>query len=310
VNRYLAYIPEGPTLAWDDVDATNAALTSLARFLKARGVFQIKMGPHVWLNQWRAETIKSAIATGGQKRISQVKPDHTNQTGETLIANLRSLGWRQEASDADGFGDYQPRFVFQVDLTGQNAASIFENFNQLWRRNIRKAEKSGVTVRIATAAELPAFHECYVETATRDHFRPRPLEYFTHMYSEMKSEAPERIDLFIATHADHEGAIAATTLTQVGDHAWYSYGASTTAARDLRPSNAVQWAMLQTALERGAKTYDLRGITDTLDEADPMFGLINFKLGTGGQVIEYVGEWDLVLSPLWAKAFKIYMSRR
>jgi lipid II:glycine glycyltransferase (peptidoglycan interpeptide bridge formation enzyme) len=68
--------------------------------------------------------------------------------------------------------------------------------------------------------------------------------------------------------------------------------------------------MLKTALSEGADVYDMRGISDTLDQKNHLFGLIQFKLGTGGYAQEYVGEWDYVLSPIWAKAFDFYMSRR
>ena len=167
-----------------------------------------------------------------------------------------------------------------------------------------------MTVRQGTREDLELFHACYVETATRDKFRPRPLSYFYSMWDAMKSEDINRINVFIAEHPDHSGAIAATTLTQVGDHAWYSYGASTTAARDLRPSNAIQWEMIKHSLAHGAKTYDMRGIANTLSAEDHLFGLIQFKLGTGGIAQEYVGEWDYNLSPMLAKAFTMYMARR
>ena len=71
-----------------------------------------------------------------------------------------------------------------------------------------------------------------------------------------------------------------------------------------------QWAMIRHAIEAGAHVYDLRGITETLDADDPHVGLIQFKVGTGGQAVEYVGEWDLPLNkPLYA-AFDLYMRRR
>jgi vancomycin resistance protein VanK len=99
-------------------------------------------------------------------------------------------------------------------------------------------------------------------------------------------------------------------LVRVGEHAWYSYGASTTAKRDVRGSNAAQWQMLRDARASGAAVYDLRGITDTLVESDPHVGLLTFKVGTGGEAVEYAGEWDLPLSrPLYA-AFDLYMRRR
>ncbi|NEE20336.1 peptidoglycan bridge formation glycyltransferase FemA/FemB family protein, partial [Streptomyces sp. SID7499] len=48
----------------------------------------------------------------------------------------------------------------------------------------------------------------------------------------------------------------------------------------------------------------------SLDETDHLFGLIQFKVGTGGEAVEYVGEWDFPLNKLLHKALDIYMSRR
>ena len=90
----------------------------------------------------------------------------------------------------------------------------------------------------------------------------------------------------------------------------YSYGASSTDKREVRGSNAVQWAMIRDAIAQGAEVYDLRGITDTLDADDSHVGLIQFKVGTGGEAVEHVGEWDLPLNRAIYRAFDLYMSRR
>ena len=97
---------------------------------------------------------------------------------------------------------------------------------------------------------------------------------------------------------------------RVNRHAWYSYGASTTEGRDLRPSNAIQWQMIRDARDTGADIYDMRGITDTLDPEDHLFGLLQFKVGTGGFAQEYVGEWDYAIRPGLTRAFEAYMRRR
>ncbi|HSE70133.1 MAG TPA: peptidoglycan bridge formation glycyltransferase FemA/FemB family protein, partial [Nocardioidaceae bacterium] len=182
----------------------------------------------------------------------------------------------------------------------------------LWRRNIKKATKAGVEVSRATTEDLDErlreFHELYVHTAERDHFTPRPLAYFETMFRALLAEEPDRIRLYLARH---EGDLVASTIwIRVGGHTWYSYGASSTEKREVRGSNAIQWEMIRDALAAGADVYDLRGITETLDADDSHVGLIQFKVGTGGEAVEYAGEWDLPLSPLIYKAFDVYMSRR
>ncbi len=122
-------------------------------------------------------------------------------------------------------------------------------------------------VRVGDASDMPAFHRAYVETAERDRFTPRGLEYFEHMYAVMAAEDPERIRVYLA---EHEGdVLAATIWVRVGEHAWYSYGASTAAKRELQASTAIQWRMMRDSLAAGATVYDLRGITNTVDGGQP-----------------------------------------
>ena len=308
VKKFLAYLPEGPVLDWaaaaDDLDGWLAPMVA---HLKERGAFGVKMGPPVARRRWSAATVKAAIAEGGAARLADVPPDSTDPTGDRVAAALDRLGWRAPDGEA-GFGAGQPQYVFQVPLADRDEDELLKGFNQLWRRNIKKADKLGVTVRQGDESDLPAFHALYLETAERDHFTGRPLSYFQKMWTAMRAEDPDRIRLYLA---EHDGdLVAATTMVRVGQHAWYSYGASSTAKRDVRGSNAVQWAMLRDAKAAGATVYDLRGITDTLAEDDPHFGLIQFKLGTGGEAVEYVGEWDLPLNKVLFKAFDLYMSRR
>ena len=54
----------------------------------------------------------------------------------------------------------------------------------------------------------------------------------------------------------------------------------------------------------------MRGITETIDPDDSHAGLIQFKVGTGGEAVEYAGEWDLPLNSLLYKAFMTYLRRR
>ena len=68
--------------------------------------------------------------------------------------------------------------------------------------------------------------------------------------------------------------------------------------------------MLRDSYALGASVYDLRGISDTLDENDHLFGLIQFKVGTGGEAVAYAGEWDLPINRAISKACELYMRRR
>lgn len=311
LQRFLAYLPEGPVTDWASIDV-EAFLAPLIEHVKERGAFGVRIGPAVLAHAWDAETIKAAIADPGVQALSEVEPDEINPAAKRLHNVLRSAGWLPPKPEGEGFAAGQPRFNFWLPLTHPDGRAktpdeVLKGMNQLWRRNIKKAAKSGVVVRQGGREDLAAFHRVYLETAERDRFTPRPLSYFETMWDALRAEDPDRIRLYLA---EHEGdVVAATTWVRVGTHAWYSYGASTAAKRDVRGSNAIQWQMICDAIAAGATIYDLRGITESVDSNDPHLGLIQFKVGTGGRAVEYSGEWDLPINwPLY-RAFDAYLNR-
>ncbi|MGW2593064.1 lipid II:glycine glycyltransferase FemX [Streptomyces sp. NPDC001515] len=308
LKRCLAYLPEGPVIPWHEGEL-GPWLEPLVAHARARGAFTVRMGPPVIGRRWEARTVKEAIADPAAKRLRDVAADTTDPRAAEVERHLRELGWRPvSGGDGSGFGAGQPAYVFQVPLAGRSLEEVREGLNQQWRRNVKKAEKAGVKVVEGDYADLPVFYELYRETAARDDFLPRPLAYFQRMWTALRAEDPGRMRLYLAHH-DGEVLSAATMLT-VGSHVWYSYGASTARRREVQPSNAVQWRMISDAHERGAAVYDLRGITDTLDEGNPHVGLLRFKAGTGGTAAEYVGEWDFPVNRVLHKAFGLYLARR
>ena len=311
VRRYLAYLPEGPLIDWD-VEDLSAWLDPMAAHLRAQGAFGIRIGPPVVLRRWSAAQVKEGIADDAIATLTSLPPTERSQVGARVVSQLQELGWRAQSAEG-GFAAGQPQYNFWIRLiddegTPRSEDDVLAGMNQQWRRNIKKAAKQGVEIERGEASDLKAFHELYVHTAGRDHFTPRPLSYFQTMFDSLGAEDPDRIRLYLARH---EGDLVASTIAiRVGPHAWYSYGASSTEKRDVRGSNAVQWQMIRDASAAGAHVYDLRGITDTLDADDDHVGLVQFKVGTGGEAVQYAGEWDLPLNrPLYA-AFDLYMRRR
>ncbi|MFE7646197.1 lipid II:glycine glycyltransferase FemX [Streptomyces phaeoluteigriseus] len=309
LKRYLAYLPEGPVVDWFAADLVERWLKPMLAHLKARGAFSVKMGPPVVVRRWSADAVKAAIADPGARRLRDAAPTSTEPRALDLAERLRGAGWRQaEPGGEDGFAAGQPRYVFQVPYAGRSLEEIRGGLNQQWRRNIKKAEKAGVKVVRGDQTDLAAFYGLYAETAERDRFIPRPLAYFRRMWTALNAEHPDRMRLYLAHH-DGEILAAATMLT-VGEHVWYSYGASTSRRREVQPNNAMQWRMMSDAHELGAAVYDLRGITDTLEDGDHLLGLLRFKVGTGGEAAEYLGEWDFPLNRVLHRALDLYLARR
>ncbi|MCX4725093.1 lipid II:glycine glycyltransferase FemX [Streptomyces sp. NPDC090052] len=308
LRRYLAYLPEGPVIDWHAADLERW-LKPMLSHLKRQGAFSVKMGPPVVARLWDTDAVKAAIADPAAGRLRDAAPTWHDPRALDVADRLRGMGWQQtEPGGEDGFAAGQPRYVFQVPFAGRSLDEVHKGLNQQWRRNIKKAEKAGVTVVRGEYADLSAFYDLYVETAARDRFIPRPLAYFQRMWTVLTAEDPDRMRLYLA---HHEGEVlAAATMLTVGEHVWYSYGASTGRKREVQPNNAIQWRMMSDAHALGAGVYDLRGITDTLEESNHLLGLLRFKVGTGGHAAEYLGEWDFPLNRFLHKALDLYMSRR
>ncbi len=305
IGRSLAYLPEGPVLDWSSPQVTGM-LEPLVTYVSGRGAFAVRIGPTITWRRWGTEAIKRAIADGRVTRLSEVEPDAIDPAATRLRGQLRHLGWLPQHTD-EGFAAGQPEFNFQLPLAGKTPDQLLAGMNQLWRRNIKKAEKVGVEVTQGRREDLAAFHKLYLETASRDGFTGRPVSYFVRMWDALTAEDPDRIRLYLARHDGD--LVAATTWVRVGTHAWYSYGASSNDKREVRGSNAIQWRMIKDALAAGATVYDLRGITEGLAADDPEIGLIQFKVGTGGEAVQYLGEWDLPINRALYAAFKAYLDR-
>ncbi|MFE0799301.1 lipid II:glycine glycyltransferase FemX [Streptomyces sp. NPDC058812] len=303
----LAYLPEGPVIDW--AGEIDAWLDPLAAYLKAHGAFAIRLGPPVCTDTWSTGQVKEGIADSDVQRLTELRSQWADPVGARVTSRLRDAGWLPRSPE-DGFGVGHPQFKYELPLAGRTEADLLSGMNQQWRRNIKRSAKEGVEVTVGEdlKEDLKVFHRLYVHTAERDGFTPRPLRYFETMFAALSAEDPDRIKLYLAHHQGDP--VAATVLVRVGAHACYSYGASSTEKREVRGSNACQWAMIRDSLAAGCDVYDLRGITPTLDAGDPHVGLIRFKVGTGGRAVRYVGEWDLPLRPMVYRVFDLYMRRR
>ncbi|MEP6648988.1 MAG: peptidoglycan bridge formation glycyltransferase FemA/FemB family protein [Lapillicoccus sp.] len=302
----LAYLGEGPVVDWAALGAENV-LRPLLAYLHTRAVFSVKVAPNLVLQRWGVETLRSVLRSDSARRLRDVPPDIVSDVAADVVAALREQGWTQYEAPGPGFGgQMHPRYRSHVPLSP--GADPADRLDAQWRRNLRKASTSGVVVTTGGSGDLPVFYEMYAETAGRDGFPPLPLEFFQRMWRSLRSEEEGRLELYLASREGR--AYAAALRTRVGWAMSYTHGASSAAGREWRPSNAMQWRMLTDAHSGGADVYDLRGISDTLDPSDPLFGLLRFKLGLGGDAVEMAGEWDYPLRPLKHRVVAAYRGRR
>ena len=85
----------------------------------------------------------------------------------------------------------------------------------------------------------------------------------------------------------------------------YVYGGTYREYMSLMAPQLVQMEMIKYTREIGLKIYDFGGIRGDFNPKSPNYGVYEFKRGFGGYVVEYIGEFDLILHKFQYKTFDI-----
>ena len=308
LKRTYAYLPEGPGLPWDAVaDDPSAWLDPLVAWARASGAFALRLGFPVVSRVWNREPVKKQVTEGGLLSFTSLPPEVDSPAARRLEAHLDTHDWLPLGADGVAVG--QPRLLCIVDLRGRTKDDLLSSMNQQWRRNVKKAAKARVEVRSVGPEGLDTFHDLYVESANRDNFLPRPKAYFGLMARSFAADEGPVWARFYEAHVDGD-VLASALMIRFGRTFSYLYGGSTERNRDARASNALQWQAMQDAVDAGCDAYDFRGFNTSLGATSPLTGLLLFKLGAGADVVEMVGERELVINRFWHLAFARAMALR
>lgn len=274
-RKSIFYAPKGPIADLGDRDVLRVLVAGVRDLASRHGAILLKIDPDIEAGEQRA----------------------TN--------NLSSFGFRP-VETGDGFEGVQPRFVFRLPIADRSLDELMEAFHSKTRYNIRYAFRKGVTIRTGDRQDLPAFYQVLQETAARDDFLVRDISYYERLWDELVEAGIARVFL-----AEWEGKLLAGAISmKYGPTVWYVYGASSNEHRNLMPAYAVQWEMIKWAKESGCSVYDFRGVSGDLNPGNPLYGLYRFKRGFNPILTEYIGEFDLVFSPvyywLWTTALPFY----
>jgi lipid II:glycine glycyltransferase (peptidoglycan interpeptide bridge formation enzyme) len=244
----VMYVPKGPAMDYGDAPLVSQVLSDLERFARESRAIFIKIDPDLEL--WRR------------------------------FDNL-CTGWLESAQQI------QFRNTMEIDLR-RSEDELLAGMHQKTRYNIRLAHKHGVTVRPGTLADLELLYAMYDETARRDRFIIRPLDYYRDAWGGFIEAGLAQP---LVAEVERE-PVAALILFRFAGRAYYFYGMSRDLHREKMPNHLLQWEAMRWAKRQGCAVYDMWGAPDTLDESDPMWGVYRFKQGFGGQFVQHMGAWD------------------
>jgi len=204
-------------------------------------------------DELRAEAVRFALRHGGER-------------------NWRYVEWRDAGCLEDQMPASELFYVHEVDLR-RTEEEVFLSLSDNNRRNIKKARREGVTVRIGTAPDdIETFYRLNLITRKRHGLPPQPLVFFRKVVEHVLSR-----DQGIVITALHQGrAVASSVFFHLGRKAIYKYGASDMAHQHIRPNNLVIWEALAWYSARGFHSLSL-GRTEMQNP-----GLLQFKRTWGG----------------------------
>ncbi len=273
-GKSILYASRGPVMDMTNADLVREFTTGIRPIARKHGAILVKIDPPV--------PIEDAVSK----------------------QNIEACGWKLLSSG--GFGGTQPKCVMQLDL-GTSEEELMRSFKEKWRYNIRLADRKGVVVtEECTREELPEFYKLLQETCERDGFLVRSQKYFEDMWDVLVPAGYMNLAI-----ARFEGKpLSAVLIYTFGKRTWYTYGASSNENRNVMPNHLIQWKMIRRALCNGSQWYDFRGVSPKTGDGDAhLEGLNRFKEGFSPRFVEYIGEYDLVLSPSLYWAWNILRPR-
>ncbi len=207
--------------------------------------------------------------------------------------------WLRKHSFVPSPETVQPRRTIIVNLSSDED-DILARMKSKWRYNVRLAARRGVTVQSTGLEGLAAFYRLMRVTGERNDFGIHTLAYYRRALELFEHKG--RVQLLMASYEDQP--LAGIMAFAFNRQAWYMYGASGNAHRELMPNHLLQWRAMQWAKQRGCTQYDLWGIADVDPDSATadLTGVQRFKAGFGGETVRYVGAYDRVYRriPYWA----------
>lgn len=186
-------------------------------------------------------------------------------------------------------------FLVQLPPDGEIASGLSTQL----RRNVRRAEREGATLRLLTGPEATrAVLAVQQSTSERAAALARRFDPVTDTaWQQHLAAALPLPPAGLAVFAAERGAelLAAVLVGWAGRRAFYAVGGSTPAGYD---GGAAPWLQVQVArvlADTGMATYNLGGTPrEAADPAHPAHGLYRYKTGFGAEVVELGGlEWTL-----------------
>lgn len=339
LGKKLFYIPRGLVIDYKNKDLLKEFITSLKKYAKEHGAIDIKIDPFICFNEDNIQNIR-------KNKGIDVRKTFTKDTGD-IVENLRQLGFKHGGYKKEVNAYIQPRYTMAISLKDINEQFYEkEQLRRTFPKNTRNYigsyhDERGVEFSYSNdpkdVKDLINVLHC---TEKRQHIALRSEGYF----KKVMECFPQNAVLFFAKvdidkyveflkndMKEHENKkefcqkqikealelkekygskpLAGATIvmmptckTGVKVASFLYAGTNTEVLPSLKITNGLMYYRLCYCLDKGCDYCDLGGVDGSLEDH-----LSTFKSKFNPEVLELVGEFDLVISEFWFKIFNIAM---
>lgn len=185
-------------------------------------------------------------------------------------------------------------YSYVVDLT-LSEDQLLANMHSKTRYNIRIANRYGVKVYEKTdPAGFRTYLDLLFETTKRQGFYLHSREYHENLWKILKPTGMVHIML-----SEYQGQVlSAFMLFVLKDKLFYPYGSSKFEHKEVMAQNLLMWETIKFGKKLNLKKFDMWGsLGPDAQESEQGYGFHRFKQGYGGQLVQFVGTYDLVINP-------------
>lgn len=338
-SKKLFYVPRGFVIDYKNKELLKEFILNLKKYAKENNGIDIKIDPFVCFNQDSIETIKK----GKQKEIRKPFVSDTNMIDE----NLKELGFIHGGYKKEVNAYIQPRYTMAISLKDKDGNILDrEALRRSFPKNTRNyignyQEQRGVEFSYSKNKEdIKYLVEVLNCTEKRQHINLRNEAYFKKIMelfpknavlffarvnidkyikflendmqeNESKKEFCEKqINEALKIKEEYgNNPLAGATIvmmptckTGIKTASFLYAGTNTNILPTLKITNGLMFYRLSYCLDDGCDYCDLGGIDGSLEDH-----LSTFKSKFNPEVLELVGEYDLVVSKFWFGLFNLAM---
>ncbi len=252
---------------------------------------------------------------------------------ENLIKSLDACGFKHKGFGYGYDGSWFNRFTLIIDLA-PSYEDIQSRFTKARHSKINKHNKYSIYTKVATKKQIDVLCRLEKDLADTKGFKPHEPAFFeniidnfpnNHVYAITTLDIKQSLENIQVelTHKKYVKDIKARTDKEKtysdllklhekhGDHvdiaaglflydnlsSWDLYLYKCSDFNFINGTDKIHLFMIEEMKRRGVKHYDMVGFSGSTSPEDPYYGLYLYKSSFGSEVVEYVGEFNLVLNP-------------